>query len=373
MKSTGKNDQTSTPISCHQFDIRKFNIEKIERNDIVKSQLSGFIKYDGKPLFLQTDEFELTSYGPVTVNDFNKEWLKESDRFTIKFPLDNQPGCDSVRNKVFTPIDNKLKSKNGLIPSHLITEFEYEDENTDGKKVQVGFKYNPIIANPMKLTGAKKKNRDDAWLKKNPGKKIEDMPPKPQYWKAKLDVDNNTKKIKTVVWVKSIDDGKLTKITPHDVDELANIVTWGSKIRLIVQPSRFWAQMAPFPPTNQSLQYAITWKIKMIECTPRGKFGKAQLDEYAFVNPNENELNNMVPKPEIEEKPKSEVAEKPKVIENESKEPGVDDDGADSVETTGSGETASSEEEKPVIPVTKPVVVTKPAVNTGKKIIKKTT
>lgn len=349
------------PIVCKNFNVNKLKITDFKSDgEYCKFQSMGFVKYDDKKCLIQTPWFNISQYGVSKLGDYV---TTEEQRMTLKLPLDEQEGCVELGG-TFGKIDKQLeKDKKVNIPQEILDDEDPADITTQ-------FQYKPIVRTPQKLTPAKLKALQKKWAEE--GKDWSKRKEKCNFWKAKLDVDYTTKKILTPIYVKDAENEAApgVKHMVADADELLEYMPYGSKVRMVIELSRFYAEKSS-KGEGQSLKFGIAMKIKQIESFPKisGGGGSTTLQEYAFVDENEDEnaeANN-------EEETTNETAKDTTANEDgdddndaeddddeDSDDDDDDDDGEDEVET-----------EKPVEPVkaapTKPTPVVKPAAKPAAK------
>lgn len=269
-----------TPATVDTFNIKKFKIQNIDMNSTMcKTQFIGFSDYDGKPFTFQTPEFKITQYGVPTINT----WLKTEDEVLaagISLPSDNQPGCMLLKQKIFKPLDDYLGNKNVVLGREIIEMCETPESKTF-------YTYKPILIPPTVENKQQKLEREKAWLAKN--KDLTKMVPKCDKWKVKLNIPFGSKKIDTIVFVRDPDNLKAPprKVAPANMEELYNVVPWGSTVQMIVQIKKLWADKAPMK-GSKDLSYGITFKVMQILSTPLKRTPAIRNDftEYAFVDPN---------------------------------------------------------------------------------------
>lgn len=278
-QATNKNDAQKV-VTTQQFDLKKLNFEDLDpENEFCPTQMIGWVRYDGETLNYRTPEFEISQYG-VSSDGAGTPWPKEEkDRMTIKFPVDPvQPACDEIKG-VFTKIDKKMSSKKDLFDPEILREME---EAT-------GFPYTlrPLVRDPKKETPMQRKEAEKKWAaaKKDFSKRKE----KCQFWKAKIDSDFKTKKIKTIVWLKDPnwvakfegDKEVPQKIIPNNIDHLYELVPYGSKVSVVVAFSKWYADKAE---KDGKLVYGVGLKIKQMLVTPRKMADSSARDlpEFAF-------------------------------------------------------------------------------------------
>lgn len=324
------------------FNVSKLKIVDIDpENEFCKAQMIGWVRYEEETLHIQTPEFKLTQYGASTLSEFIKT---EKDRQTIKLPLDDQPGCNELKEKMFNHIDNKMKKeKTTIFPPEILEGME-----EDG----VVFTYTPIVRDPKKETAMEKKAVEKKW--KELGKDITKRTQKCQFWKAKLNTKrDNADELDVVCWVKDPDwtpsfEGeveKARKVCPKNVDELLEVMPWGSTVRFVVTFNKFYADKTP---KDDKLKYGLGMKIKQIMTTPRKSADgpSKSLPEYAFVDADEEE----------EEKKEENV-----------EDDGEEEEGEDEEEDDGEDEEEGDEQSPEPTPTPTPKPKQEPAKPTGKQ------
>jgi hypothetical protein len=163
----------------------------------------------------------------------------------------------------------------------------------------------------------------------------DDRPPLPPSMKVKFDLayhadDENACEIKTQVYTTSVDENnkrtrELKQIST--LKEMEDLVRLGSKVRLIMQPTKMWA-------SSSLKSYGIMWKLMKLEVEPstRGSaLMKAFYDTDAFVDSdNEEEVTVSKPSKVDDDDDEEEEEVKPKkVVQKASKKVVEDDDDDD--------------------------------------------
>ena len=98
----------SKPILISTFDSKKLKVTEIDINNTrCKSQMIGWVKYNNETFNWQTPTFKISQYG---VSDLTEYVTTEKQRLTLKFPLDDQPGCQELK-QFFGKIDKKMKDE----------------------------------------------------------------------------------------------------------------------------------------------------------------------------------------------------------------------------------------------------------------------
>ena len=140
----------------------------------------AYPRYESSTPVFQIEEFTLSQYGLPPVGDYIKD-PDDDQRKQVRFPLDpNQKSC-MVTEEKFSQIDNYMKDQ---------TKF------FKGVLSKTKFEYSPIVREPIVNI--------DGVVDESKKKKIE----KCKYWKAKLDVDFDSGKILTTVFVRDPENPK---------------------------------------------------------------------------------------------------------------------------------------------------------------------
>jgi hypothetical protein len=163
----------------------------------------------------------------------------------------------------------------------------------------------------------------------------DDRPPLPPSMKVKFDLayhadDENACEIKTQVYTTSVDENnkRTRELKPvSTLKEMEDLVRLGSKVRLIMQPTKMWA-------SSSLKSYGIMWKLMKLEVEPstRGSaLMKAFYDTDAFVDSdNEEEVTVSKPSKVDDDDDEEEEEVKPKkVVQKASKKVVEDDDDDD--------------------------------------------
>ena len=278
-KQGAQKNEAQKVVSTQNLDINKLTFEDLDpENEFCPTQMIGWVRYEGDTLNLRTPEFEISQYG-VSSDGADTPWpKKEEERMTLKFPLDAQPGCVELKS-TFGKIDKKMGDKASLFDPEVLQMME---EGT-------GFPYTlrPLVRDPKKETPMQRKEAEKKWAAQK--KDFSKRKDKCQFWKAKIDVDFKTKKIKTILWMKDPDwvpkfegDKEVPqKIIPNNADHLFELVPYGSKVSVVVAFSKWYADKAE---KEGKLVYGVGLKIKQMLVTPRKKsdMGSKAIPEFAF-------------------------------------------------------------------------------------------
>ena len=250
-------------LNFTDIDVSKFNFTKAElpKNINTNGQLIGFIDYAGDTALIQTPWITMNTHGipPLSVKN------KETGIITTYFENDTK------REFINIPIDISNKQTNSEVLSfhEFISDLDARMVDTDiiekilGKKFCKKYKYSPILKGTTEEQTDVNEDSDE-------NEKTSSKDVKPQHIKIKIDVDYNTKNIKTRVW-DSVEDnnGVRTRTEIKDIasiTELAGIIKYKSRVRLVLRPAKTWAQ----PSTKKDPEYGFTFKLFKIEVEPPG-------------------------------------------------------------------------------------------------------
>ncbi len=338
------------PLTCKQVNVNKIKIGEVKSDgDYCKFQSMAFVSYDDNKFLIQTPWFNISQYGVSQLGDFVKE---ESQRMTLKLPLDSQEGCVELAN-TFGKIDAKLeKDKSINLPQALL-----EDE--DPNDISTQFQYKSIVRKPQKETAAKIKELKKKWA--DAGKDWNKRTPKCEFWKAKLDVDYTTKKIMTPIFWRDSEEATATKHMPANADDLLDKMPFGSKVRMVVEVSRYYAEKSA-KGEGQPLKFGVALKIKQIDSIRKvsGGGGPTVLEEYAFVDENADENT---------EGTTNEATEVTNNDDNDNDDASGDDNDDASDDDDASGDDDGDDDQEPAKPVepVKPAPVAKPVTKPAAK------
>lgn len=252
-------------IDCAEFDENALVVSEAKQNDKIATQLVSYFNYKynstSMPLVLSFDTnlIEITSYGipKLSAN------IKDDDaRMFIKLPLDpTQQNClpliDMIKRLDNWTVENKNKIFGGETLAskyeiNLLAKSPPEDEEP---------KVNPKTGQPYPEG------------------------PKIQYLKVRLNTDYDTKRITTHIFVKKSEDPdeKPEKFCPESVTKLAEVLTWRSKVRMIITVSKFWASKTKKYPKAQSCEAGLILKVMNMVIIPNTKKSPVvDFSEYAF-------------------------------------------------------------------------------------------
>lgn len=334
-KKFNKNATTTNPTKA--MNIRTFNPTTFtisdwmaEKEGVKQSQFIAFPRVNETVPLFELPEFTMTTYGVTPVDGTFTTSEDDPKRLNVKFPIDpNQKECLDIGN-FFGVIDNEMltthKGVYGKIPVKK------------GKKVKA--KYVPIVKDPNNVQGNSENEEDEETEDaEDTTKEVEpETPskyPRHNYFRAKVDQDFVTKKIRTLLWFgdeTELVNGKVEykQIPFEHINDLKNVLRLGCKVKMIISISKLWCQKAGSPPNA-----GISLKIKQIRITGRkgGNFG-AQMTEYAFT---EDEIYGDEQE-DVTEQPTNETVVEQEVDENQQDETETNENEDDQGETDPSDE-----------------------------------
>ena len=232
-------------LSFKEFEPTKITVTEIQepkkKDGKEPTQLTAFINYNGGRLELQTPWITLEQGGVPRLDDYNPT---DKKRCCIKLPL------NTAQNNEIATFYNKFLEVDKIIGS------EESKTKLFGKKSSK-YKY----LNSVKVQDA---DDDEASTK---------LPKLNCRFAAEFGKDNKdtVTSITTKVFVTTLkEDGKVLsreEQSPTNINELANIVRFRSKVRLIIQPARLWASKTPAAGADK-MTYGVIWQVKGIEVQP---------------------------------------------------------------------------------------------------------
>ena len=318
------------------FEIDRLTFTELEENERSNGQKISFPRYDNPkygskcPIYIQYPWINLDSGGVPQAGKYYKE---DSDRMFLKTPLDQSNPDIVVFSNFVQNLDNKLSSPEMR-------------EKLFGSKLANKYVYQPIFRLPQEGD-----DEDD-----DPKNKKKIKSPKHPYIKLKLDYTYPDHKIKSKVYILSVDSNNVknrTKVEDIEtVDDFAKIVAWKSKIHPIAQPIKLWAQN----PSKKDPTYGVTFRLIQVEMEPNMEESMNELDSDDFLN-SDDETENVIAKPKskpivlnskdnIATQPLPSKEKKQILIESESESESDKEDDKNDEESESDG-SESSEEIKP--------------------------
>jgi hypothetical protein len=185
----------------------------------------------------------------------------------MKLPFDHNDKDGKLFLSVMTELDKHIKKN---------------QKNILGKFSKM-YTYQPIVREPSDP------NELDAVSDDEEDTKKKSEPKKEMYksFKAKFDINYNTKKLDTTVFVLESEDQEVGDDQDPDdirsVKELEEQVTWMSKVRLILLMNKLWA--ARNKGNDGTRRYGVGFKVLQMEVVPSSRMSsiKDNFTRHAFV------------------------------------------------------------------------------------------
>ncbi len=236
------------------FEPSRLDFTVPEENDRSKHQLIGYPRFnhptlgENQALMLQFPWIHINTFGIPREGEYYKT---DADRAFIKTPFqyDHEEFGEQVKI-----LGDKIKELDKIWGS------DKKKKELFGKK----WKKYKFTANLRESNF----DEDD-----------EDAVRRPDYMKLKFDTSWPDHEILTKVYTSVLgEDGKRKRepVEVSTVNDVANVVTYQSKIRPIVRPVKIWAQL----PNRSDPLYGIVWKIVKIEVEPSDNSGGSLYKSY---------------------------------------------------------------------------------------------
>ena len=329
----------SKPVLYSKLDVSKIEFTQMDTKSKEQNrrQFTSWIRYGNGNLVFQTPEIQLTSHGiPPKEGKDGSEWFKDDlERSYIKLPLDEN------QNRVST-FKNLLNNFDEHARNNLKTIFGSEKS---AKK----YHYNHVVKTPQSNAEVNDDDEDEEEENSNNDEKVKI--PKPDYIKVKLDLNWETKKCVTPVFVKN-ESGKPERVKVDCISDLEKFVGYKSKIICVIMANKVWASKTA--DMTGARQCGITFKLIQISIdnSDRQSSGARQdFTEYAIINENEDnddddneEAEKAEEAEEVEEAEEAEEEEDEEEAEEEEEE--VDDEDEEEEEEVDDDEDEDEEEEE---------------------------
>ena len=203
-----------------------------EKMKIKGQQKMCFPRYgqEESNLFLQLPWMKISRYGVPSLGEY---YSTDKDRAFLKMPLDTSDPEVKLFYDKFAEFDANMNSAE--VKTKLF-----------GKKAKK-YKYIPVVKIPDEV--------DDEH---------------PPWMKLKIHLDWQDDSVLTEVWHSepSTEEGKKrtrTKVDVSTVQEFQDNVSYLSDVRLIVKPTKLWAQSEKLPEPT----FGVSWRIFKVEVEPR--------------------------------------------------------------------------------------------------------
>jgi hypothetical protein len=261
-------------LSYKNVDPRNFVASELQKGD---SQESAYINYmvndrSTRPL-IQTPWINMKTYG--IPESGNKHYDTELKRAFLKFPLNNEmdkKGEDATGGeKKFTKLLQNMDKH--------FDSTEFKNKLFGGAIKAKKYVYSGVVKSPVEMEEPEKDDKEEyeKWEKQQ-------KQYRPLFMKAKIHLevdysdpkDRKINKILTVVRVRH-EDGTKEKLNVQSLDDIDRYVRYGSQVRMIIAPSRLWANKSPMAGSKDKL-YGVQFKIIQIEVIPPKGKGQEKLD-----------------------------------------------------------------------------------------------
>ena len=273
-KSINDKNKAKATIRFSDFSIDKLMINQVEDNKMNAGQRISIPKYKqdsyGDSLVqLQTPPVYLFTYGIPKPGAFYKD---EAARSFVKVPEDvNDPNSLAFFNTMES-IDKYL------------TSIEGKKKIFGSEKVASNYVYQPIVRTPENKQDEEDddEDEDENDKKRRILKKQEtsDLGPKPRYMKFKIDLDWETKAIKTKVLVKN-DEGKREPVTGIvTLEDINKYIRYKSTNTMVIMWNKIYASKNKL---GDSKKYGAGFKITQSLCE-KPSDSKYNNDEDAFID-----------------------------------------------------------------------------------------
>ena len=255
-----------------QFVPSRIQFTDLEENSRSKGQKISYVRYNDEKkgeqtLLLQSPHIELNTYGIPKKGDYYPD---EKQRAFLKCPLD----LDGDETKTFY---EKLVELDKLLDSD-----EMRGQIFGSVKKSKGYKYQPIVRQSAQQT-IDENSDSDGEGEGDKSAQTKTSYPRPPYFKAKFNLDYETGNIKTKMY--KSENGTRTKFNVTDLESVETLVTYRSKVRMVVMPNKLWALK-----TFDGKKYGLSFKIMHMEVEP---VQRSTLKEYfendAFIDSEDDE------------------------------------------------------------------------------------
>jgi len=223
-------------------DVNRMTFTDLEENSRTKGQKIAYVRYNDSQkgestLIMQTPWITLDTYGIPRTGEYYKD---ENSRSFIKVPLDCNDDSIKVLYDKMTELDK------------LLIDDDKKTALFGSAKMAKQYDYQPIIRTPVV-----EDTLDDS-------DESGDEKPKyarPPYMKTKFHIDWESGDMKTKLYKRV--DSQREEINVRSLVDVEKLVTFKSKVRLILMPNKLWALK-----TYNGKKYGLSWKVMQIEVEP---------------------------------------------------------------------------------------------------------
>lgn len=319
-------------ILYNKVDPKKVHFTEKDKKINVKSQYIHYPRYgfgeDERQFIMETPWIMLEQYGFPKLGDF---YTEDNQRNFVKLPLNKEYKESAKLHSVLSELDEHIKDQIADIielPSKKKMSKEKIKEKLDKKML-----YNPLVKKPKKknnLLGDDDDDDDDDDKKKDQDEKV-----RYDSLKVKLDIDYNTQKVKTQVYIR--ENKKRRKVNVEKISDLDNYFKFRCKMRCILQANKLY--VLKNDNADGKIPWGMTFKLRQVEIVPpEGISSREKFEEFAFL---EDDLVE-------EEEKQNNNEEKSKADEEEDSDEEVkaDKEDEDKTEDDDSDEDEDEEEDK---------------------------
>jgi hypothetical protein len=250
-----------------KFEPNRIHFTDLEENKRSKGQKIAYVRYNDKKkgdttLFLQTPKIHLNTYGIPKAGDYYSD---NKQRSFIKVPLNTEEAETKLFYDKLSELDKYLDSD------------EMRIKIFGSLKKSKGYKYNPIVRQVAAQTIEENSDSDsDDDGKTQQIKKT--TYPRPPYFKAKMNLDWDSGNITTKMF--KLVDGERVKSPVKTLENVEELVTFMSTIRMVLMPNKLWALK-----TFDGKKYGLSFKIMHLEVEPvQRRSLKEYFENDAFVD-----------------------------------------------------------------------------------------
>ena len=286
-----------TIIPYNKVQTKNISVTPLQDNDRVQSQKIAYFSYEGKQFDIQSPHMILDNYG--IPDDTSPYHQTVESRATLKHPLNVNPNVDgeteedrakrSVDLESFSQclrnIDEWVQSPE--IQKKLFVDKKGEYSAKEAKKYEGG--YQSLAKTPIVNDDASDDSDDDG----------EVPPKKPDYMKARIPLNWETKNVEVDLYQKNDkdsseyeQDGARTKLKITTLDDLRKYVGYMRKGKYIFHLCKLWASKQPAAGQSTRM-YGITLKLRRVEVpqyTPKNQ--PEEVNATPFIDSDDEDDDN---------------------------------------------------------------------------------
>ncbi len=253
-----------------KFEPKRIHFTDLEENKRSKGQKIAYVRYNDQKrgdqtLFLQTPQIHLNTYGIPKAGDYYSD---DKQRSFIKVPLNTEEEDTKLFYDKLSELDKYLDSD------------EMRIKIFGSLKKAKGYKYQSIVRQVAAQT-IEENSDSDSEDEGNAKQTQKTTYPRPPYIKAKMNLDWESGNITTKMF--KLVDGKRVKTQVKTLNDVEQLVTFMSTIRMVLMPNKLWALK-----TFDGKKYGLSFKIMHLEVEPvQRKSLKEYFENDAFVDSDE--------------------------------------------------------------------------------------